>query len=82
MRFDYSCKLPPIEIICVKCQNLSSGKIRKLSVFSSKLAKELIKLERENLAVDDVLTLVLLNPDRSSFANSVDPGQLASEEAN
>ena len=28
------------------------------------------------------LTLVLLNPDMSFFANSVDPDQLASEEAN
>ena len=28
------------------------------------------------------LTLVLLNPDISCFANSVDPDQLASEEAN
>ena len=28
------------------------------------------------------LTLVLLNPDISWFANSVDPDQLASEEAN
>ena len=28
------------------------------------------------------LTLVLLNPDIPCFANSVDPGQLASEEAN
>ena len=30
----------------------------------------------------DILTLVLLNPDISCFANSVDPDQLASEEAN
>ena len=29
-----------------------------------------------------LLTLVLLNPDRPAFANSVDPDQLASEEAN
>ena len=29
-----------------------------------------------------VLTLVLLNPDIPCFANSVDPDQLASEEAN
>ena len=29
-----------------------------------------------------ILTLVLLNPDIPSFANSVDPDQLASEEAN
>ena len=29
-----------------------------------------------------ILTLVLLNPDISCFANSVDPDQLASEEAN
>ena len=28
------------------------------------------------------LTLVLLNPERPAFANSVDPDQLASEEAN
>ena len=28
------------------------------------------------------LTLVLLNPDIPAFANSVDPDQLASEEAN
>ena len=28
------------------------------------------------------LTLVLLNPDCPAFANSVDPDQLASEEAN
>ena len=30
----------------------------------------------------DILTLVLLNPDISCFANSVDPDQLASSEAN
>ena len=29
-----------------------------------------------------ILTLVLLNPDIPCFANSVDPDQLASEEAN
>ena len=29
-----------------------------------------------------MLTLILLNPDISCFANSVDPDQLASEEAN
>ena len=29
-----------------------------------------------------MLTLVLLNPDIPYFANSVDPDQLASEEAN
>ena len=29
-----------------------------------------------------ILTLVLLNPDILCFANSVDPDQLASEEAN
>ena len=31
---------------------------------------------------DSYLTLVLLNPDIPYFANSVDPDQLASEEAN
>ena len=31
---------------------------------------------------ENVLTLVLLNPDIPCFANSVDPDQLASEEAN
>ena len=30
----------------------------------------------------ELLTLVLLNPDIPYFANSVDPDQLASEEAN
>ena len=29
-----------------------------------------------------MLTLVMLNPDKSAFANSVDPNQLDSEEAN
>ena len=29
-----------------------------------------------------LLTLVLLNPDMSCYANSIDPDQLASEEAN
>ena len=33
-------------------------------------------------SVTITLTLVLLNPDRPAFANSVDPDQLASEEAN
>ena len=32
--------------------------------------------------INALLTLVLLNPDISCFANSVDPDQLASEEAN
>ena len=31
---------------------------------------------------DEMLTLVLLNPDIPCFANSVDPDQLASEKAN
>ena len=31
---------------------------------------------------EDLITLVLLNPDIPTFANSVDPDQLASEEAN
>ena len=35
-----------------------------------------------NLSYDVGLTLVLLNPDIPCFANSVDPDQLASEEAN
>ena len=35
-----------------------------------------------NLLTILVLTLVLLNPDMLCFANSVDPDQLASEEAN
>ena len=39
----------------------------------------LSKLERESKIK---LTLVLLNPDIPCFANSVDPDQLASEEAN
>ena len=30
----------------------------------------------------NILTLVMLNPDIACFANSVDPDQLASEEAN
>ena len=34
------------------------------------------------LLAQTVLTLVLLNPDIPSFANSVYPDQLASEEAN
>ena len=35
-----------------------------------------------NWKLEDELTLVLLNPDIPCFANSVDPDQLASEEAN
>ena len=35
-----------------------------------------------NNVLADTLTLVLLNPDIPFFANSVDPDQLASEEAN
>ena len=34
------------------------------------------------VSIKDLLTLVLLNPNISCFANSVDPDQLASEEAN
>ena len=41
----------------------------------------LITLVSDN-HVDTTLTLVLLNPDIPVFANSVDPDQLASEEAN
>ena len=35
-----------------------------------------------NILHEETLTLVLLNPDIPCFANSVDPDQLASEEAN
>ena len=44
-----------------------------------------IKLSSAEFAhsiVSDTLTLVLLNPDIPCLANSVDPDQLASEEAN
>ena len=46
------------------------GELRKISVL---ICEKKICLN---------LTLVLLNPDIACFANSVDPDQLASEEAN
>ena len=39
-------------------------------------------LDMSNSGSVNLLTLVLLNPDIPCFANSVDPDQLASEEAN
>ena len=41
-----------------------------------------MRIKGEVRASKTGLTLVLLNPDISCFANSVDPDQLASEEAN
>ena len=42
----------------------------------------LVLLNKLTLVLLNKLTLVLLNPDIPCFANSVDPDQLASEEAN
>ena len=47
--------------------------------FCGEIRKILSEYPRLSVAM---LTLVLLNPDISCFANSVDPDQLASEEAN
>ena len=42
----------------------------------------LLRISRLQWVKAFILTLVLLNPDMSFFANSIDPDQLASEEAN
>ena len=49
---------------------------------SCKLSWQTIHMKCQVLFFSEKLTLVLLNPDISCFTNSVDPDQLASEEAN
>ena len=59
----------------MKCQILFSGENKKkiISLSSVELGQRMVRIN---------LTLVLLYPDIPAFANSVDPDQLASEEAN
>ena len=46
--FDISCKLSPLGIICMKCQNLFSGKIRKISCLSSaELAQRVVMVKQQ-----------------------------------
>ena len=75
--YDSSCKLSPLETICMKCQILFSWKNKK-NISNCRLLMSHAMRKR----ILRTLTLVLLNPDILCFANSVDPDQLASEEAN
>ena len=47
-----------------------------------KIKQEVTKWRKTNQVYPGILTLVLLNPDIPAFANSIDPDQLASKEAN
>ena len=67
--FDISDKLSPQETICKKCQSLFPGKNKKNII-------NLLNLPRA------WLTFVLRARICPAFENSVDPDQLASEEAN
>ena len=63
------------KVITIAHPEQSSGKLK------TKQKNSLMNISTEDKLLL-TLTLVLLNPDVSSFANSVDPDQLASEEAN
>ena len=41
--FDISCKLSPKETICMKCQSLFSGKIRKIFICPAELYHGVVK---------------------------------------
>ena len=45
--FDISCKLSPLETICMKCQIVFSGKIRKniTNLSSAELAQRVVKVK-------------------------------------
>ena len=58
------------------------GKVRKISSIPGKYKKNITSRQLSLPIEWDMLTLVLLNPDIPVFTNSVDPDQLASEEAN
>ena len=47
--FDSSCKLSPLETICMKCQNLFSGKNKKniINLSSAELAERMAKFKCE-----------------------------------
>ena len=56
--FDISCKLSPMETICIKYQNLFSGKNKKniTNLYSAELAKRGVALYMEyRLVADDIL---------------------------
>ena len=46
--FDISCKLSPLETICMKCQILFSGKIKKpkTDLSSAELAQGMVKVNK------------------------------------
>ena len=70
--------LPGDNLHDVKSYFLLQCKKNIISLSSAELAQRMIKVNE----VISLLTLVLLNPDMSFIANSVDPDQLASEKAN
>ena len=49
--FDVSCKLSPKETICMKCQNLFSGKNKKniINLLAAELAQIVVKINRLNV---------------------------------
>ena len=73
--FDISCKLSPVETICMKCQNLFSGKNKKnISICF------LLKILPRVLSV--AWNLPYIHPkhwDRQAWAISVDPDQMPNE---
>ena len=74
-KIEFVSQLTPKETVCLKSQILFSRKNRKnISLSSAEFAHSLVNGE-----TGAFLTLFLLNPDMPTFANSVDPDQLASK---
>ena len=68
--FDISCKLSPLETVCIKCQSLFSGekqkKNKKIKLSSAEIAQSVVKVNY----------LLKCLETSGPVANSVDPDQM------
>ena len=72
---------PGVFFFLFRCVPFVNNHIRALR-YVPKVHLNILKTFHTGHISGSTLTLVLLNPDIPFFANSVDPDQLASEEAN
>ena len=84
--FGYNCTQTCATDVCAETDvcNKTNGECLKGCKYPGYQAPRCVARKCKNYYIyyASVLTLVLLNPDIPDFANSVDPDQLASEEAN
>ena len=76
----FSCKTFRVDMVKTITFTLNIGTLQLLTILV--LIKNVYKQYGPHHIPYKLLTLVLLNPDIPCFPNSVDPDQLASEEAN